>query len=58
MPEPTEPAKVIIQSPLGREIIPETILEKFGEVDIIYIRVDRNKAYWVKGNEYGSVDLW
>ena len=34
------------------------ILEKIGEADSVYIRVDQNKAYWVRGEESGSVDLW
>ena len=51
-------AEVIIQSPLGGEISPEVILAKVGEADKIYVRVDENKAYWVRGEETGSVDLW
>ena len=51
-------AEVIIQSPMGGEITPEAILKKVGQVDTVYVRVDQNKAYWVKGEEYGSVDLW
>ena len=47
-----------IQSPLGGSITPEEILAKVGTVDAIYIRVDENKAYWVRGKETGSVDLW
>ena len=43
---------------MGGEITAEAILAKVGEVDSVYVRVDVNKAYWVKGNEYGSVDLW
>ena len=53
-----EPVQVIIQSPIGGEITPEAILAKVGEADTIYVRVDENKAYWVKGEEHGSVDLW
>ena len=51
-------AEVIIQSPMGGNITPEEILAKVGEADQVYIRVDENKAYWVKGEESGSVDLW
>ena len=51
-------AEVLIQSPMGGEISPEAILKKVGKVDKVYIRVDENKAYWVKGDESGSVDLW
>lgn len=48
----------IIQSPLGGEITPEEVLKKVGKADKIYIRVDQNKAYWVRGEESGSVELW
>ena len=51
-------AEVIIQSPMGGEITPEAILKKVGQVDTVYVRVDQNKAHWVKGDEIGSVDLW
>ena len=53
-----KPAEVIIQSPMGGNITPEAILEKVGKADKIYIRVDENKAYWVRGDQTGSVDLW
>ena len=49
---------IMIQSPMGGEITPEQILAKIGEADKVYVRVDVNKAYWVKGDEAGSVDLW
>ena len=52
-------APVFIQSPLGGEITPAEVLSKVpAGADKIYIRVDQNKAYWVKGEETGSVDLW
>ena len=50
--------EVIIQSPLGGVITPDEILKKVGKVDRVYVRVDQNKAHWVKGDEIGSVDLW
>ena len=49
---------VVIQSPMGGNITPEEILKKTGKVDAVYVRVDENKAYWVKGEETGSIDLW
>ena len=49
---------IVIQSPLGGEITPEEILAKVGKVDVVYVRVDENKAYWVKGKKNGEVDLW
>ena len=50
--------EVIIQSPLGGIITPDEILKKVGKVDKVYVRVDQNKAHWVRGDEVGSVDLW
>ena len=50
--------QIIIQSPLGGEITPFAILARVGEVDKVYIRVDMNKLYWVRGNESGSMDIW
>jgi len=58
---------LIIQSPMGGEITPDEIVAKIsiatkgsgvGKVDTIYVRIDENKAYWVKGKKSGSVDLW
>ena len=58
---------VVIQSPMGWEITPDEIIAKISaatkgtgvcKVDTIYVRVDKNKAYWVKGKKNGSVDLW
>ena len=49
---------VVIQSPMGGSITPEEIIKKTGPVDAVYVRVDENKAYWVKGEETGAVDLW
>lgn len=51
--------RIIIQSPDGHEITVDEILAKIGiQIDKIYIRVDENAAYWVKGEEHGSVNLW
>lgn len=50
--------ELIIQSPMGGNITPDEILKKVGKADKIYIRVDENKAYWVRGKETGSADLW
>lgn len=51
-------ANVVIQSPIGGEITTDEILAKIGEAETVYVRVDQNKAYWVKGEETGSVELW
>ena len=50
--------EVIVQSPLGGEISYAEILARVGSADKIYVRVDQNKAYWVRGEETGDVDLW
>ena len=57
-PAAKKAAEVIIQSPLGGEITGAEILARVGDVDKVYVRVDENKAYWVRGDETGSVDLW
>ena len=57
-PAAKKAAELIIQSPLGGEITGAEILARTGNVDKVYVRVDENKAYWVRGTETGSVDLW
>ena len=57
-PAAKKAAEVIIQSPLGGEITSAEILSRVGDADKVYVRVDENKAYWVRGEETGSVDLW
>ena len=51
-------AEVTSEDPPGGIITPEEILKKVGKADRVYVRVDQNKAYWVRGEETGSVDLW
>lgn len=51
-------AVVIIQSPDGREITADKIKAKVGPAEKIYVKADEGKAYWVKGKETGSVELW
>ena len=63
MPTAKKPAgakkpELIVQSPMGGNITPEEILKKVGAAEKIYLRVDENKAYWVRGKETGSADLW
>ena len=57
-PAQSDETEIIIQSPMGGTITPEEIIARIGAADKIYIRVDENKAYWVKGEETGSIDLW
>ena len=50
---------IIIQSPLGGNITPGQILKMIpAGCDSVYVRVDENKLYWVKGDENGAVDIW
>lgn len=28
------------------------------DADSIYVRIDHNAAYWVRGEETGKVELW
>ena len=43
---------------MGGEIDVNEILAKVGPVDKVYVRVDQNAAYWVRGDESGAVNLW
>ena len=57
--KPEKKTSIIIQSPLGGNITPDQILKKIpAGSDSVYIRVDENKLYWVKGKENGAVDIW
>ena len=50
---------ILIQSQLGGTITPEEVLKRIPEgCDRVYIKPEENKAYWVKGDESGAVDLW
>ena len=51
--------EIYIQSPLGGNITPEEIAAKLPEsVDSVFVRVDQNKLWWIRGEETGSVDIW
>jgi len=50
---------LFIQAQAGGTITPDEILSRIPEnCDSVYVKPDENKAYWVKGEESGSVDLW
>lgn len=50
---------IIIQSPMGGAISTDEIAKKVPNgTNAVYVRVDENKLYWVKGDETGSVDIW
>ena len=50
---------IIIQSPMGGAISTDEIAKKVpAGTDAVYVRVDENMLYWVKGKETGSVNIW
>ena len=50
---------IIIESPMGGSISTDEIAAKLPkEATAVYVRVDENKLYWVKGDDTGSVDIW
>ncbi|MBR2257277.1 MAG: helix-turn-helix transcriptional regulator [Blautia sp.] len=50
---------LIIQSMLGGTITTEEILSRVpDDAEKVYVKPEENKAYWVRGEESGSVDLW
>ena len=50
---------ILIQSQLGGTITPEEVLKRIPDsCDRVYIKPEENKAYWVKGDESGAVELW
>ena len=51
-------AVIIIQSPDDQETTVDKIKAKVGSAEKIYVRADEGKAYWVRGKETGSVELW
>ena len=51
--------EIIVQSPMGRNITAEEIAAKIpAGADSVFVRVDQNKLWWIKGEETGSVDIW
>jgi hypothetical protein len=50
---------IVIQSPMGGAITTDEIAEKIPkDADSVYVRVDENMLYWVKGEETGAVNIW
>ena len=51
--------EIIVQSPMGGNITAEEIAAKIPTgCDSVFVRVDQNKLWWIKGEETGSVDIW
>ena len=44
---------------MGGNITSEEIAAKLPEdAEMVFVRVDQNKLWWIKGEETGSVDIW
>ena len=51
--------EIVIQSPMGGEITADQVAEKVPEgTDCVFVRVDQNKLWWIRGEETGNVDIW
>ena len=51
--------EIVIQSPMGGEITPEQVVAKLpAGADCVFVRVDQNKLWWIRGEETGSVEIW
>ena len=51
--------EIIVQSPMGGNITAEEIAAKVpAGAESVFVRVDQNKLWWIKGEETGSVDIW
>ena len=51
--------EIIVQSPMGGNITAEEIAAKIpAGAESVFVRVDQNKLWWIKGEETGSVDIW
>ena len=37
---------------------PQTVAKIPKDVNSVYVRVDQNMLYWVKGDEIGSANIW
>ena len=50
---------IIIQSPMGGAVSTDEIAKKVPEgTDYVYVKVDENMLYWVRGKETGAVNIW
>ena len=51
--------EVTIEAQMGGQITVDDILKRVPEgVENVYIKPEENKAYWVKGDESGDINLW
>ena len=57
--KPAGELEIIVQSPMGGNITAEEIAAKLPKgAETVFVRVDQNKLWWIKGEETGSVDIW
>ena len=51
--------EIYVQSPYGGNITPAQIAAKVpAGCDSVFVRVDQNKLWWIKGEDTGSVEIW
>ena len=56
--KPAGKLEIIVQSPMGGNITAEEIAAKLPKgAETVFVRVDQNKLWWIKGEETGSVDI-
>ncbi len=57
--KPSGKLEIIVQSPMGGNITDAEIAAKLPNgTETVFVRVDQNKLWWIKGEETGSVDIW
>ena len=57
--KPASKLEIIVQSPMGGNISDAEIAAKLPKgTETVFVRVDQNKLWWIKGEETGSVDIW
>ena len=57
--KPASKLEIIVQSPMGGNITAEEIAAKVpAGAESVFVRVDQNKLWWIKGEETGSIDIW
>ena len=50
---------IIIESPMGGAISTDEIAKRVPKgTEAVFVRVDENKLYWVKGKNTGDIDIW
>jgi hypothetical protein len=50
---------IVIESPMGGAISTDEIAKRVPKgTEAVYVRVDENKLYWVKGKKTGDIDIW